>query len=72
MKSVIQMLGTKEFIRIRVGIGSPDEHIDLISHVIQKLNKEEYKQLEAGIDKGVEAICEIMKNGIDASMNKFN
>lgn len=36
MKSVIEYLGTEEFIRIRVGIGKPEYKEDLINHVIRK------------------------------------
>ena len=72
MKSTIQHLNTKEFYRIRVGIGNPNEKIDMINYVIGKVSKEEYANLQKGILKAKEAVVEIIKNGIDKAMNKYN
>lgn len=72
MKSVVHEILSDEFIRIRVGIGSPNDKSEMIEYVIGKLEDEEYNKLTMGIDKAEEAVAEILKNGIDKSMNKFN
>ena len=72
MKSIIQMLGTEEFPRIRIGIGRPEHNGDEINYVIGTIPKEEIPKLEEGTEKAKEAIIEILKNGIDKAMNKFN
>lgn len=73
MKSIIGILKTEKFPRVRIGIGKPtDEHIDMITHVIGFVSDEDRKVLEEGVNKGAEAVSEIMKNGIDSAMNKYN
>lgn len=72
MKSVTENLGTKDFTRVRVGIGSPKYKDDLINYVIGKVPKEELNLLEEGTEKAKEAVIEIIKNGVDVAMNKFN
>ena len=72
MKSVTQELGTDDFARIRVGIGQPEFKNDMINYVIGKVPEEEQKILQKGIKKAAEAVEEIIKNGIDIAMNKFN
>ena len=72
MKSVVQELSTTDFIRIRVGIGQPEFKSDMINYVIGKVPEEEQKILQQGTKKAAEAIEEILKNGIDIAMNKFN
>lgn len=72
MKSIVQELGTTEFARIRVGIGQPEFKNDMINYVIGKIPKEEQVILQQGVNKAAEAIEEILKNGIDIAMNKFN
>ena len=72
MKSVVQELGTTEFSRIRVGIGQPEFKNDMINYVIGKVPEEEQKVLQEGVKKAAEAVEEIVKNGIDIAMNKFN
>ena len=72
MKSVVHELLSDEFIRIRVGIGSPQDKSEMISYVIGKLEEEESQILQMGVEKAAEAVIEIMKNGVDKAMNRFN
>lgn len=72
MKSVIQELATEEFTRVRVGIGNPKFKGDLINYVLEPISKEEREILDEGIFDAKSAIIEIIKNGIDSAMNKYN
>ena len=72
MKSVIAELGSGEFARIRVGIGKPKHEGDMINYVIGAVPEEEQKELENGVERAKEAVIEILRSGIDTSMNKFN
>ena len=72
MKSVIENLQTTDFTRIRVGIGRPKYETDKINYVIGKVPKEEQEILKKGTDLAVLAIQEIIKNGVDSAMNKYN
>ena len=72
MKSVTENLSTENFPRIRVGIGKPEYKDDLINYVIGKISKEEQDLLEEGVEKAKEAVIEIIKNGLDSAMNKYN
>ena len=72
VKSIIENLGTTEIPRIRVGIGAPKENEDRIKYVIGHISKEEKEILKDGVKKAKEAVIEILKNGIDKTMNKYN
>lgn len=72
MKSIIQYINNDKFPRIRVGIGKPQEHIDMISHVIGAVPESEKELLNVGTDKAKEALIELIKKGVDSAMNKFN
>ena len=72
MKSVIQRLQTEEFPRIRIGTGFCEDKSNLIEYVISKVSNEDYISLFKGINLATEALPEILKNGIDEAMNKFN
>ena len=72
MKSVIQNIQMKEFPRVRVGIGMPEHKNDLINYVIGKIPEEEKEILDKSTTTAKEAVIEIIKNGIDIAMNKFN
>jgi len=72
LKSVVHELNTQNFKRIRIGIGMPEEKENLIEYVIGAIPEEEKEKLEKGIVSAKEAVVEIIKNGIDKAMNKFN
>ena len=72
MRSIVDLIKSEKFARIRVGIGKPKEHIDMISHVIGHIPEDEVKLLDEGTNVATDAVIEMMKNGIDSAMNKFN
>ncbi len=72
MKSVVENLKTTEFPHVRIGTGKPLIKSDLINYVIGKVSDENYEILLKGINTGLEAVEEILKNGIDRAMNYIN
>ena len=72
IKSVTNMLNTCEFTRIRIGIGKPEFSNDMINYVIGKISEEEQEKLDPGITKAKDAVIELLKNGVDSAMNKYN
>ncbi len=72
IKSIIQELGTEDFSRIRIGIGKPEHKGDEINYVLGAIPEEERIILDNAVEKAEEATIEIIKNGLDIAMNKFN
>ena len=72
MKSVVHEIQTEDFPRIRIGIGNPEYKNDLLNFILTRIPDKEYKILEKAQENAVKAIGEIIKNGIDTSMNKYN
>jgi PTH1 family peptidyl-tRNA hydrolase len=72
MASTIQQLGTKDFPRLRIGIGRPPGRMDPAAYVLQDFNREEMKSLSEIIDRAADAALEFVKNGLNAAMNKYN
>lgn len=72
MKSVVSCLSSENFPRVRVGIGMPSHKGDLINYVIGHIPEEELSILQEGVITAAEAVEDILKNGIDKAMNKYN
>ena len=72
MKSVVENLNTDEFIRVRVGIGTPKYKSEIINYVLEQIPQRERKELDKSIKRAKDSILEILENGIDIAMNKFN
>ena len=72
MKSIIQHLGTSDFIRIRVGVGEKPEGWDLADHVLSRIPEQEYKLISKQFEYIQRAIGCIFSDGIERAMSVFN
>jgi len=71
-QSVINALGTQEFARLRLGCG-PDHPLNSRrEHVLRPMRKAELEVAAEMIDEAGNAVEVILKEGLDAAMNKFN
>lgn len=72
IKSIISSIGTENFKRLKIGIGSPINKSDVINFVIGKFRKEEWNSLEPSIEKSINIIDDFSKLNFTALMNKYN
>ncbi len=82
IKSVIDKLGTKDFIRVRVGIAPrsfwtgevkrPKGGGPLERFVLKPFTRSEAPKLEEVKERAYGALEEIVQNGLESAMNKFN
>lgn len=72
MKSVVEQIKTRDFARVKVGIGMPADKSNLIEYVIGAISDEDKEILDKSTTLAKEAVIEIIKNGIDNAMNKMN
>lgn len=72
IKSIISCLGTENFKRLKIGIGSPQNKNDVIDFVIGKFRKEEWDSLEEAIKKSLNIINDFSKLDFMTLMNKYN
>ena len=70
--STIERLGTKEFRRLRIGIGRPPGRMDPAAYVLQDFSKADQPLLSEILDRAVDATLEFVMHGLDSAMNKFN
>lgn len=73
LESVIQELGSADFVRIRVGVGrSSRPGRDLAEYVLAPLSAEDRSLLERALDRAAEAALCVVESGVDVAMNRFN
>ena len=73
MRDIIQLLGTEEIMRIKIGVGKkPRPDYDVVSWVLGKFPDEEKENLEKALKTAVKALEEIINRGIDSAMNRYN
>jgi PTH1 family peptidyl-tRNA hydrolase len=70
--SVIQLLGTDQIPRLRMGIGRPPGRMNPVDYVLQRFSAPEEDTLEGVIDRACEACLSFIDNGIDQTMSRYN
>lgn len=71
IKSIIKHVGTKDFARLKVGIG-PQPNIPSENYVLQNFPKDRLDELKEVLDKSIESVKFYLENGIEKTQNKFN
>ncbi len=61
MKSVIKLLGSQDFHRVRIGTGPVPEERDLISYVLSEIPKEQRQTVYDSMQEGCEAVIKIIR-----------
>lgn len=72
MKNIVQLLGTQEFVRIRVGIGPKPPKWDLADYVLAPFSKEARKEVDSVLDEIPDILAMIMEKGVDETMTHYN
>ncbi len=70
--SVIGALGTQEVMRIRLGVGPDHAVSDGARFVLSQFKKAQYPVLDQVLDAAAEAVRVMLKDGVQAAMNRFN
>ena len=71
IKSIIQHLGTKNFDRLKIGIG-PQPNIPSENYVLQNFPKDSLDTLKEVLDKSIESVKFYLQNGIEKTQNTYN
>jgi len=72
LRSVIGAIGTKSFLRLRVGIGPLPEGEEATGYVLAPFTVRERPLLEDGLARAEEALDFVLDGRVDEAMNKFN
>lgn len=71
LRDIIDKLGTRDFVRIRIGVGRPQKG-DVTNWVLSPFTQDEAIALDAVLDRAADAIEVILRDGPEAAQNEFN
>ena len=70
--SIQEWLGTREFARLRIGIGRPESGDAATDHVLAVFRKDEAPLVAEVVDRCAAAICCLVQEGVAAAMSRYN
>ncbi|MCE9529907.1 MAG: aminoacyl-tRNA hydrolase [Planctomycetes bacterium] len=72
LRSIQEQLGTPEYARLRVGIGSPNEHMDAADYVLSRFASGERAAIDDAVAAAAQGVILWVREGIDVCMNRVN
>ena len=72
LRSVTAHLGTREYSRVRIGIGLPPGRMDPAAYVLRDFSAAERKELPFLLDRAVDAVEALLADGLAAAQRRFH
>ena len=72
LRSVVEHLHSQEFQRVRIGVGKPVSKERGADHVLNRFSKRERAEVDVTVEQAADAVETIVRDGVDAAMNRFN
>jgi peptidyl-tRNA hydrolase, PTH1 family len=72
LKSVIEVLGTQDFARVRLGVKPEHPVEDLSSFVLSPIRKRDREMLDEALDRAADAVETILTECVERAMARFN
>ncbi|WP_433722293.1 aminoacyl-tRNA hydrolase [Actinoplanes sp. CA-051413] len=72
LRSMSKSLGTKEYARVRFGIGRPPGRQDPADYVLSDFAGAERKELEFLVDRGADVVEAVVLEGVEWAQNKYH
>ena len=71
VRSVTDALGSRDFPRLRIGVGRPEDADDQVAYVLGVPDEAERKVLDAALSRAAEAVRVVLANGVTEAMNRY-
>jgi PTH1 family peptidyl-tRNA hydrolase len=72
LESIVRVLGTDRFPRIRMGVGRPHPDVDPVEWVLEEFRRSERKEVEEMVVRAAEAAECYVRDGLETAMNRHN
>lgn len=72
LRSISKSLGTKDYLRVRFGVGRPPGRMDPADYVLKDFSSTERKELPFFIDQCADAVVALASEGLEAAQNRFH
>lgn len=72
LRDISKALATKDYLRVRVGVGRPPGRMDTADYVLRDFGTAELKELPFLLDEAADAVEVLLRDGLTAAQQKFH
>ena len=72
VRSVLEAMGSADFLRVKVGIGRPREGQDTVKHVLGPFEEHEGDAIQVVVERAADAVEVLLQESLETAMNRYN
>lgn len=72
LRSICDKLGTRDWFRVRIGIGRPPGRMQVVDWVLSRPKKDAAEDFAAATDRGAQAALSLVTDGLEKTQQAFN
>ncbi|HEU0086492.1 MAG TPA: aminoacyl-tRNA hydrolase [Pseudonocardiaceae bacterium] len=72
LRSISASLGSRDYLRVRFGIGRPPGRMDPADFVLRDFSPEQRRELDLLVDRCADAVEQLLAQGLSATQNQFH
>jgi len=72
LRDTIEKLGSKEFLRLRIGIGHPGDKSKVHDYVLKQASRVDQAEIDIAIQHAADVIADVVTGELDAAMNRLH
>lgn len=72
LRSISQSLGSKDYLRVRVGIGRPPGRMDAADYVLRDFPSADAEELGVLLERSADAVADVLVEGLEKTQNRYH
>lgn len=72
LRDIINKMGSKQFYRLRIGIGHPGHREDVLNYVLKSPSISDRQRIDSAIDKAVDVLAQVIDGQQSKAMNHLH
>lgn len=72
LDDIDRRLGSREYLRVRIGVGRPPGRIPARDHVLRPFRPEEREEIEVVLEEAGDAALSLIREGLQATQNRYH
>ena len=72
LRSLVDDLGSGDFLRVRVGVGRPPGRQDPADYVLEPLGRRGFELIESVVPAAAQCVIHVLEYGVESAMREFN
>lgn len=72
LRSISQSLGSKDYLRVRFGVGRPPGRMDAADYVLRDFAGTERDEVPVLVERAADAVVDVLVEGLEAAQNRWH